>query len=416
MKRAWIGAAILLAMACGDDDGPTADAGTDATTDVGEMDTGGGMDAGEDAPVESDAGTDASLCGNGTVDDGEACDTMIAAGEEGACPTECADDMDCTADVLENEGTCMAACSFPAITEPADGDMCCPDGANGANDDACMPDCGNGIRETGEACDDGNDVDDDLCSNTCENAAMETAFRVKTMELVDPQIFATLGSICIPGIDTANMQLQTSIDRYALNALVSFQPLDAAAPSTPVDVYLMANCMAGLTPDAPDRCVGSDEVAGSTAINMESGACYTAPEGTRHEPYGEINQPTDDCFSASTREVTFLLAGAPITLTNVTIAAEYEPNGLANGIIAGFLDFETARTTTINLSSVGIGEVSVFSLLQSDMGGDACDVVSGPNPTPATDADDLDGDGRADGWWFFINITAEGAELVPRPM
>jgi hypothetical protein len=64
-------------------------------------------------------------CGNGIVDPGETCDTLILAGP-GRCPTTCSDGMACTRDVLVNAGTCTAACSFPAITMPAAGDGCCP--------------------------------------------------------------------------------------------------------------------------------------------------------------------------------------------------------------------------------------------------------------------------------------------------
>ncbi|MCP5467892.1 MAG: DUF4215 domain-containing protein [Deltaproteobacteria bacterium] len=42
--------------------------------------------------------------------------------------------------------------------------VCLLGGAGCSNDD----DCGNGIVDAGEQCDDGNDINDDACSNTCE--------------------------------------------------------------------------------------------------------------------------------------------------------------------------------------------------------------------------------------------------------
>jgi hypothetical protein len=97
-----------------------------------------------DCPVE---------CGNGVVEAGEACDTAIAAGQPGACPTACSDDLDCTEDRLVGAGTCGARCTFSEITEPSDGDGCCPTGANSGNDTDCPPGCDNGVVDPGETCD-----------------------------------------------------------------------------------------------------------------------------------------------------------------------------------------------------------------------------------------------------------------------
>jgi hypothetical protein len=93
------------------------------------------------------------VCGNGVVEDGEQCDTGIAAGEPGACPTACDDGLACTTDSLLDAGTCTARCEVTAITEPADGDGCCPPGAHSGNDDDCPPGCDNGFVDEDETCD-----------------------------------------------------------------------------------------------------------------------------------------------------------------------------------------------------------------------------------------------------------------------
>ena len=92
-------------------------------------------------------------CGNGVVEPDETCDTTIAAGQPGACPTSCEDGVVCTADVLANAGTCTAACSHTEITVPAAGDGCCPAGANHATDADCSLACGDGLVSDGETCD-----------------------------------------------------------------------------------------------------------------------------------------------------------------------------------------------------------------------------------------------------------------------
>lgn len=85
-------------------------------------------------------------CGNGVVEAGETCD--------GDCPTVCGDGNACTSDRLTGSAArCTAACVSTAISSPANGDGCCPVGANATNDNDCKPICGNGVLESGEACD-----------------------------------------------------------------------------------------------------------------------------------------------------------------------------------------------------------------------------------------------------------------------
>jgi hypothetical protein len=98
-----------------------------------------------------------SACQNGLLEPGETCDTTIAAGAAGACPTQCDDGNICTRDKLQNAGTCQAVCVNTPITECIRDDGCCPDGANCNNntDNDCPAVCGNGVveAESGETCD-----------------------------------------------------------------------------------------------------------------------------------------------------------------------------------------------------------------------------------------------------------------------
>lgn len=95
------------------------------------------------------------VCGNGVVENGEACDDGNAVAGDG-CSSRC-----------QNEAT-PPACGNGVID---DGEEC--DDGNADNGDACVGDCrvafcGDGFVQAGdEACDDGNSVDDDSCSNAC---------------------------------------------------------------------------------------------------------------------------------------------------------------------------------------------------------------------------------------------------------
>jgi cysteine-rich repeat protein len=90
-------------------------------------------------------------CGDGLVNSVELCDTAIAAGSAGACPTSCDDGDACTTDALSGSD-CTAECVHGAITAPAPGDGCCPPGENANTDTDCAPVCDNGVLEAGETC------------------------------------------------------------------------------------------------------------------------------------------------------------------------------------------------------------------------------------------------------------------------
>lgn len=69
----------------------------------------------------------------------------------GACPTDCDDADACTIDTGSGSG-CNLVCSHTPVAA-ANGDGCCPEGANATNDTDCKPRCGNGVTEAGEECD-----------------------------------------------------------------------------------------------------------------------------------------------------------------------------------------------------------------------------------------------------------------------
>lgn len=94
-------------------------------------------------------------CGNGAVEAGETCDTAVAAGLPGACPTACTDPLPCTSDTVSNPGTCTATCDHVAIATCIDGDGCCPADCELSEDDDCTAVCGDGQFDPadGELCD-----------------------------------------------------------------------------------------------------------------------------------------------------------------------------------------------------------------------------------------------------------------------
>jgi cysteine-rich repeat protein len=129
-------------------------------------------------------------CGDGAVDDGEACDdgnddntdtcldTCVSAscGDGFVGPGEACDDGN-----MVDDDECSNAC---ALTSCGDGikqpDEACDDG-NQVDTDACLStcvaaSCGDGFVGPGEACDDGNPDDTDTCLSTCEAASCGDGF------------------------------------------------------------------------------------------------------------------------------------------------------------------------------------------------------------------------------------------------
>ncbi|HKU44892.1 MAG TPA: hypothetical protein VJR89_42325 [Polyangiales bacterium] len=96
--------------------------------------------------------TGVSECGDGQLGPEERCDTNIASGQNGSCPSQCAPSKPCETVRLEGTG-CQAHCVAAAITARVAEDGCCPDGADSTNDPDCKARCGNGLIEMGETCD-----------------------------------------------------------------------------------------------------------------------------------------------------------------------------------------------------------------------------------------------------------------------
>jgi cysteine-rich repeat protein len=127
-------------------------------------------------PTGANANNDddcSAMCGNGILEPGELCDPGITAGA-GACPASCDDGVACTTDTLMNPASCQATCSHTAITNPANGDGCCPAGATTANDNDCLPGCGNGVVDPGETCDTAITTGAGKCPTTCNDGMVCT--------------------------------------------------------------------------------------------------------------------------------------------------------------------------------------------------------------------------------------------------
>ena len=174
----------------------------------------GGVADGPLSDASADTGAPPRLCGNGTLDEGELCDTNIPSGRPGACPPlTCNDWQACTSDrAVGPGGPCQQTCQHTVITSTAVGDGCCPAGATAAQDPDCSATCGNGMLESGELCDPaitpgqaGACPGEGACNDgdPCTRDTLLSAGTCSATCVFHPLLAATPGDMCCPPGGTA---------------------------------------------------------------------------------------------------------------------------------------------------------------------------------------------------------------------
>lgn len=360
-------------------------------------------------------------CGDGVVSGSETCDTAIAAGQPGACPTSCNDGDACTTDNLVNAGTCLDACTTTPIgAGPAD--ACCPTGADLGDDPDCPPACGDGVVTAPEACDDGNTSAGDGCSATC--ALEPVGFRFTDLDLKDPHLFATV-IFCLDvtnsplGQDGVNPLLQNNIQNdedndgfLDLSLVNTFSPLVQTAGSMTAADLVFPDCTAPMSSTSCELPAGADHTP-ATAVNMGSSAVCLGPiAGTTSGYSPALVSPTapggGTCYSAFAGTVTISLGGIPITLQDAYIAGEWfgsPATEIRDGMIRGFISEADADATIIPEGLTGFDSIDgepLSSLLRG--GTNNCD-----DPAPSVGDKDTytpQGGSPITGWYFYLNFSA----------
>jgi hypothetical protein len=107
----------------------------------------------DDCTYQTDADCAEPVCGDGSIDGDETCDSAIPASDEGACPQTCDDNRACTNDLMSGSD-CEVFCQRSSIVQCTGGDDCCPAGCTEADDPDCANvACGDGIVDGDEGCD-----------------------------------------------------------------------------------------------------------------------------------------------------------------------------------------------------------------------------------------------------------------------
>jgi cysteine-rich repeat protein len=350
--------------------------------------------------------SDCSLtCGDGLVSAGETCDTDIAPGQPGACPTSCSDGQACTTDSLVGGGTCTATCAHAPVVQPKNGDGCCPPIGNANNDNDCSAVCGNHVPEPGEDCDVGDTTPGDGCDAVCKFEP--TAFRVSQMEIKDPHIYydGTCGDITAIAnfllndaiVTDKTMPPDASLD---LNVITVFRPLAQMAGSSELEADFGAKCTVPVAPASTACTSDGTNTVDSNATNATTGICLDTLPGTTFAGYSPaITKPAAPCFTSDSETLDVNLGTVVIRLDAARLAGTYvgvPATSISDGLIRGFISKERARTTVFPADLPLVGGKTLAQLL---VGGDnACTLPGG-----GTDLD-VGPDGTTQGWYFYINF------------
>jgi cysteine-rich repeat protein len=370
----------------------------------------------------------ASNCGDSYVDDmmggTEECDdgnSTAGDGCENDCTFTCTMDADCDdGDPCNGSESCTGSMTCMAGMDAADGTMC---DRGMMTRDLCLmgscaqSQCGDGYLDTGasppEVCDDGNLTAGDGCEPDCTlTGTGPTAFRVQTLDLMHPHLFTRV-VFCFDVTDSApigdsvNELLQASVDDYTLNYITVHRPLDLTMTTNPIDL-VDGECMAD-PGGGPDICqVGMmGSVFSYTGMNMPAGMTCFTPDSSRYN-YSDPNTVTGPCFVTDQQLLNVTVSGTPIPLIDARVAATYAggvpPNTLVSGVITGFLTKADAMAAVIPSGALA-GDTLYEHLADGGASGSSCS--SNDDSVMYTPSS---GGPAVDGFWFFLNFTADLAD------
>ena len=235
-----------------------------------------------------------------------------------------------------------------------------------------------------------------------------TAYRLTSLALRDPHVFATLPIFgCTDITDSAplgqpglNESIQTELttdgdmDGFIdLSLLILFRQLEPVGTNSMVEFALGECTVAGPSCDLAPGGISNAGTYSSTA----TGPCLTPVGGTTFGYTPSITTPTTPCFTSQPFDLDLPLAGGlTIRLQSAQLGATLVGSpvtSLSNGLLMGFLPEADAAAVSL---TTPIGPVVLSSLFKGGAG--AC---------AAGDDRDLGPDGTTLGWWIYVNFTAD---------
>jgi hypothetical protein len=224
--------------------------------------------------------------------------------------------------------------------------------------------------------------------------AVPTAFRVTSLQLLDPHLMAEDAGCADADLTgfVNDLIAGTLTDQDADNFLdfapvMVFRPLQQGQPSGPAD-FVVARCTAA----SPVTCtVGADAPTPMVASNQATGSCLGPLDGTTGGYTPGVEATPGPCFVTGERSLALTLSAIQVQLIHAQIAATYTGDpatGATSGLLRGFMTEAVAEATRIDIL-----DTSLAALLPGSSS-NGC----------RSDRDAVDGER---GWWFYLAFTAE---------
>ncbi len=207
------------------------------------------------------------------------------------------------------------------------------------------------------------------------------AFRITSLSLVDPHVYAQLVSMdpeppCIDGTTFLNDSLLAeSIADGSIDIVVLFPNLDVEASAIEA-MLLPADCEPAAAPTMCGPRDPPEAALETTATNIPNGECFRPDPDTLGTGYDIPNAPNGPCFTSMPGELTLPLpglgGGTQVVLQEVQFSATYQDGALVTGVLAGFATQAEAEITVLDDGMVVQGGATLWQLVA---GGDACETT-----------------------------------------
>ncbi len=240
------------------------------------------------------------------------------------------------------------------------------------------------------------------------------AFRISDMDLRDPHVFINFIG-CRDITDTplvgfaVNPQIQTAIQTDGdgdglldLSTLIEFFPLDQALTTSPITVG-SADCS---SPIGSTTCGSLNTVELIGIANLSSAAqCLSFIPNTIFGYTPSIISSGSPCFVSPLGNITIDISGIQIPLRNAQLAAtlvSLPADTMTNGLMRGFVTEAVANNIIIPNTVPLVGSQPLSSVLPGGTN----------NCAPH---DDKDIDNGEQGWWFYLNFSANRVQVPAEP-
>jgi len=233
------------------------------------------------------------------------------------------------------------------------------------------------------------------------HAEAPSAFRVNSVELMDPHVFAGALFFCFDGTDQLSDEMVSELNQdeekdglLDASLVLLFRPLAQAALETAMEVHV-AECTA---PASTSVCSEGSTIVPTSAVHLPDADTCLAAKPAVLGPFGAPTEPAQPCFASPKEAISVTIAGVKIELDAARVAATYTgtpATKLSKGLLVGFLREDIAEKTFIPDDKPLVGGESLASLFRGGKGN--CE---------SGDDRDIGPDGKK-GWWLHFNFTAK---------